>query len=154
MKEIQLTQGQVTIVDDEDFEWLSKNKWYAKFQNHTKTFYSVRNEYKPFHRMLQMHREISRTPTGMVCDHINHNTLDNRKENLRNVTNSQNLMNRSGATIRNKLGERCISMDTNSFRVRIKADGKIVFCEWFSTIDAAIVARDKALKYYHGEFSS
>lgn len=44
-----------------------------------------------------LHREVMRCPQGMSVDHINHNTLDNRAENLRVVTHQQNQQNRKGA---------------------------------------------------------
>lgn len=154
-KQIELTQGQVAIVDDDDYEWLSQWKWYAYLSKHTHSFYAARNGVKvPFHGTIYMAREIMKTPKGMVCDHINHDTLDNRKENLRNVTNSQNLMNRKGAASNNKLGERCIRKEKKGFRVQVKVGGKYVYDKYFSSIEAAIVARDKALKQHHGEFTS
>jgi hypothetical protein len=45
--EIELTQGQVALIDDEDFELVSKYKWYARWDSHTESFYAVTNTRKP-----------------------------------------------------------------------------------------------------------
>jgi len=94
VKEILLTQGKVALVDDADYEWLSQYKWYA--HEDCKTFY-VRRMSKTVNgkrKMLQMHIELIGRKEGLVTDHINGNGLDNRRENLRHVTQSQNCLNR------------------------------------------------------------
>jgi len=90
-KYIELTQGQVAIVDDDDFERLSMYKWCARWEQNTKSYYAATNTKGVF---IYMARFIMDTPKGLICDHINHDTLDNRKENLRNVTTSVNQQNR------------------------------------------------------------
>jgi hypothetical protein len=92
MKQIQLTQGKVALVDDEDFEWLSKWKWYACSKNND------RNVVKWYARRLEgrkhvyMHREIMKTPKGQVVDHDpDPSGLNNQKANLTNVTENHNL---------------------------------------------------------------
>jgi frataxin-like iron-binding protein CyaY len=97
MKEILLTQGKRTIVDDEDYEELNKFKWYAHADRNT--FYAGRNsdrndnEDRKQHT-IKMHRVIMNPPPYMKIDHINGNGLDNRRENLRIVTNRQNCQNK------------------------------------------------------------
>src|SRR5690242_203106 len=98
MKEIQLTHGQVTIVDDEDFEWLSQWKWYAQLNQSDGKYRAVRNKrIGPRNEdrkiMIWMHREILGAGNEIKVDHKNHNPLDNRKINLRLATSSQNNMN-------------------------------------------------------------
>src|SRR6185436_20302811 len=97
MKEIKLTQGQAAIVDDEDYEYLNQWKWFARYNPHTHSFYAARSEYNPevkVQRTLLMHRYIiGITNPQILCDHRNHNTLDNRKENLRMSNAAQNRAN-------------------------------------------------------------
>lgn len=153
MKEIHLTQGQVAVVDDADYEWLSQYKWYAMWCEGTKSFYAVRKEGWPHRKNVGMHRKIMATPDGMECDHINHDTLFNCRENLRNVTHSQNQMNRRVHS-NNKLGEKCIRPTHNGFEVKVKVGGKYVYCKYFGNLEAAITARDEAVKQHHGEYAS
>lgn len=92
MKEIPLTRGMVALVDDEDYEWLSAYRWYARpgYQ----TFYAVRGiQNGKSVRTIYMHREIIHPEPGMHTDHLNHNGLDNRRCNLRSCTHQENLSN-------------------------------------------------------------
>ena len=98
-KEIELSRGQVALVDDADYEVLSGVRWYASRGRFNKTYYACRRGmvYQGRRLHVMMHRLIVGAPTGMVVDHINHDGLDNRRENLRVVTQRQNLLNRSFA---------------------------------------------------------
>ena len=153
MKIIELTQGQVALVDDWRYEELSRWKWFAQWNPKTKSFYAVRTEgKKPFRRAIQMHRQIMNTPKGLQCDHINHNTLDNQEHNLRNVTLSQNQMN-GRVRSNNKLGQKYISPHRKLYRARIRIDGKYVLSAYFQTLDEALAARDEAIRRWHGEYA-
>lgn len=92
------------------------------------------------------------TEDDMVVDHINHDTLDNRKENLRNVTQSQNLMNRKVSVIC-PFGVTGVSAHQGGFRARIKALGKAIYFPVRETIEEAAEDRKKAEKEYFGEFA-
>jgi len=88
MKEIPLTQGKVALVDDEDYERVSGYKWHAFHAG--RTWYARRGNGGPLmHRMIL--RLAKSTPS---IDHINHNGLDNRRENLRICSQKDNLGNR------------------------------------------------------------
>lgn len=152
MKEIQLTQGQVALVDDEDFEYLNQWRWCIRWSKNTQSYYAMRTEYKPFQKTIYMHRVIVNTPKGLECDHINHDTLDNQKHNLRNITHSQNMMNRRTQS-NNKLGVKGVFKYGSVFRAQVRKDGKIVFDKTFTALGDAIVAHDDAIKKYHGEFT-
>jgi hypothetical protein len=90
-KFISLSKGMRAIVDDSDYEELSKHFWYLHQTN--STAYAARYEYGGGKRkLIYMHRKI--LPTIMHVDHINRNTLDNRRCNLRKVTVSENNLNR------------------------------------------------------------
>ena len=88
MKIIPLTKNYFTIIDDEDFELISKNKW------HVLEAQDGRRKYAADGCHRKMHRLIMNCPRHMIIDHINGNGLDNRKENLRISTQSQNSVNR------------------------------------------------------------
>jgi hypothetical protein len=91
-RRIPLTKGQFTIVDAEDFEKLSGYKWYVIRKG--RTFYAERADRGGRKkRNIPMHRQILDEPAGKCIDHINHNGLDNRRANLRIVTQEQNNWN-------------------------------------------------------------
>lgn len=92
MKEIQLTQGQVALVDDADYEWLNQWKWCAS--KHRNTFYAVRGirvnkkyEYQKMHRLIMC----DNVETSII-DHRDGNGCNNQRSNLRLCTNQENLM--------------------------------------------------------------
>ncbi len=97
MKEIQLTQGKVALVDDEDYEWLSQWRWIARKQSGSDFYYACRTQRTSIDGerkvlVFWMHRVLLglQYRDGLHGDHINHNTLDNRRCNLRVATASQN----------------------------------------------------------------
>lgn len=152
MKEIKLTQGKVALVDDEDFEYLNQWKWYANKNN--RCFYAVRGIKKDNKWTLEaMHRIILNTPNNMVCDHINHDGLDNRRRNLRNCTKSENGMNRVPTGKVKYLGVNK-KWKGGGYSAKISVLG-IHYClgnykhDW-----AAALAYDIAAKKYHGEFAN
>ena len=150
MKELKLNKGQTAKVSDEDFEYYNQWNWSAMWCESTQSFYATRKQNKT---TILMHREIINTPKGLLCDHINHDTLDDQRHNLRNVTRSQSQMNRR-TNINNKLGETGIYMNKNKFVVQIVKERKVVFTKRFSTMEDAIVARDLAKEKYHGKFAN
>ncbi len=75
----------IVLVDPEDWIDLHKNKWYVKKGKHG--WYAYRKIYRNGKQYREyMHRVIMATPKGQECHHKFGNTLDNRKENLQNVT--------------------------------------------------------------------
>ena len=147
MKQIKLTRDQVAIVDDEDFEELSQFKWCALWYPHTKSFYAVRHSKTKNGKrhMILMHRQILGLNHGdkMQGDHINHDTLDNQRSNLRAVTHQQNQWNHKNAkgyswNKRNK-----------KYMAYIKSNGKRINLGYFSTTKEARNAYLQAKKQYH-----
>lgn len=157
MKTIPLSQGQFSIVDDEDYAELSKHEWFADFNKHTNSFYAKRNvkvKNKSTSTIVRMHRIIMRAPKGMHVDHINHNTIDNRKHNLRIVTNSQNQMNKKKQT-NNTSGVTGVGWHSRDkiWRAEISVDGKTKYLGSFILMDKAIEIRKAAEEKYFGKHS-
>jgi hypothetical protein len=151
VKEIPLTQGQVALVDKDDFERVNAFKWYARWSPKANAFYAYRIQRENGKRNnIHIARFIMNTPKGMVVDHINGNPLDNRKINLRNCTQAQNSVNKH-KTI-NKTGYRDIYKNGNTFRVTLRQNRIKLFDKCFRTIEEAIATRDEVGKKYHGEF--
>jgi hypothetical protein len=89
MPVIELSKGQHTIVDEEDLDIINQHSWYAHWQGNN--FYAASRTGGAF---LYLHRVLMEPEDGMVVDHINRNSLDNRRSNLRVVTQAENLRNR------------------------------------------------------------
>ena len=106
-------------------------------------------------KRISMHRLVTDCPKGMVVDHINHNTADNRKSNLRICTISDNNKNKSVAK-NSKSGVNGVTWyeKGSKWLVRINADGKQISLGYFSNKEDAIKARIAAEKKYYGEFAN
>lgn len=95
--EIQLTRGYVAIVDDDCPPEIVEKKWCADVRK-TGQVYAVRGTQrtengKKICTKIYLHREIVGAKKGEHVDHKNRKTLDNRRENLRPCTVSQNIAN-------------------------------------------------------------
>lgn len=159
MKEIKLTKGYVALVDDEDFEWISKYKWQC-----ANVGYAVSATFRK-HRGGSglMHREILKAPKGIDVDHINHNKLDNRKQNLRLCFRGQNLLNknkRSDSRLKYKGIMYVRPSKTMKDAVRkkpyyasIRINGIRLGLGYFATQEDAARAYNAAAAKHHGEFA-
>lgn len=136
MKKIPLTKGQFAIVDDEDYEWLSQFKWYAAWKEKQRCFYARRNSKMKNGKsyMIYMAREILdlKHDDKREGDHIDHNTLDNRRVNLRAVTHQQNIWNQKNISKGYTQGK-----SHKGFRTRIQVDGRIIHLGYFDTVETA-----------------
>jgi hypothetical protein len=152
---IALTKGKFAIVDKEDFEQMRKFKWFASGPE--KYPYGVRAIYPGEGRKitLYMHREIMKAPRGLVVDHINGNTLDNRRVNLRLATKRQNTcnmrVNKEGCS--SKYRGVCRHKATRKWAAKISVDMKRIHLGVFEDEVEAARAYDTAAKKYHGEFA-
>lgn len=84
------------LVDDEDFSFLNSWKWKAKPNGGNNNTYAVRNTMVGGRWVtIRMHREILGLSSADDCDvdHIDHNSLNNQKDNLRRVTRRINVLN-------------------------------------------------------------
>lgn len=84
-----ISRGLRVLLNKEDFEELSRFKWCAVIRSGIP--YAVRFVGA---KALALHRVIMNAPDGLCVDHINHDSLDNRRENLRVCTRLENLRNR------------------------------------------------------------
>jgi hypothetical protein len=151
MKEIPLTQGFVSIVDDADYEWLSMWKWYYS------KGYAARQSKRALGRSktLYMHREILHAPDGVEVDHIRTGeTLDNRKENLRISTTAQNQFNRK-LQINNTSGFKGVYWNKKNkvWEAQIKFNQRSIYIGRFDTAKKAALAYDEKASELFGKFA-
>lgn len=109
MKYIRLTKGYVAKVSDSDFESLSKFKWRVTFGGGRQSPYAVRSKRKTddpsMPNNIYMHRQVMDFPKGMVVDHLNNDTLDNRRENLEVTTTIENNRRNMAFTMQSHWGK-------------------------------------------------
>ena len=156
-REISLSNGRVTKVDPADYERLSQWKWYAQRVPSMQAFYAARHTLKSEGRKtILMHREILglHIGDGLHGDHINGDTLDNRRINLRVATTSENGMNCKRSK-RNKSGYKGVHWDKakKKWMAYIQVRGRHTFLGYFETAEEAHVVRCKAETETYGEFA-
>lgn len=156
MKTIPLTKGFFTKVDDEDYERLAVHRWQAHPRCGYPNKIGVTRGLKKDHKSLTitMAREIVNAPNGKYVDHINGDTLDNRKCNLRICSNAENVRNR-GSNKNNTSGYKGVNLEKKNGRwtTRIQVNQKMIHIGCFATKEDAAVAYDKAAIKYFGEFA-
>ena len=140
MKNIILNQNSFAIVDDEDFEFLNQWKW------------SMDGKGYACHQGMKMHRVITDAPANMFCDHINGNRLDNRKCNIRFVTNKQNIWNQKKKST-NTSGYKGVSFQNGKWHSKITANGKQYHIGYYETKEEAAKAYDEKAKELHGDYA-
>lgn len=144
--------GVEILIDDEDFHLITDFNWWKRYKNGT--YFISATEESGKSKFFALHRIILNAPRGMQVDHINGNTLDNRKENLRICTPDQNQQNR-------KMRKDCSSgskgvyynKKTDRYESRIAANKKRLFLGSFKTKDEAEQAYVKASRSLYGSFS-
>lgn len=110
-----------------DEHLLKEYKWYKSHYGYAVTA-----------KGLRMHRLIMNAPKGMVVDHINHNKLDNRRENLRICTNAENTRNRKiqgGVRYRK---------DKKKYEAYLVRNYKHIFLGYYDTYEQALEVRKNA----------
>ena len=156
---IALTQGFIAMVDFEDLEYLQQWSWYALRQKHL--VYALRKRRLGGGKWVthRLHHEVvglgGPPPQGYVVDHINHNPLDCRKENLRLCTVAQNNCNRRPARYRRSSKYKGVSWENNprKWRAQIRHKGKHLRLGNFPSEFDAVQAYNHAARMLHGPFA-
>lgn len=147
-----------TLISTSDFDRVNEfpNTWIALYAPSGAGSFYVYGRYrnketgKEFHRL---HRWIMGDNKGFYIDHVNHDTLNNTRDNLREVTSSQNNQNRAGAQKNSSSGVRGVRLNKkgNKWLVRFKLDRKEHYVGSFDDLEdaefAAIEARRKYMSH-------
>lgn len=152
MKEIPLTQGKTALVDDEDYDELSRYNWFYQGKyaaRHTKI---ADNSKK---KIIYMHHAIVGQKTGLEVDHVSGQRLDNRKENLRHVTHAQNLYNKGLRVKETSSQFKGVgwSKHFEKWRARIIINRKDIHLGLFDIEKDAATAYNNAATELYGEYA-
>lgn len=153
---LELNRGQVARVDKNGYEKARHLNWRAQYYPKLNQFYAVRGKMIDGKFVLTfLHRFLMDAPDGMVVDHINHDTLDCRFENMRLCSHSENMRNRKSTR---KSSSRYLGVSlckrTNRWLARIKSNGQERYLGYYKSEINAAKAYDKAAKEIHGEFAN
>lgn len=155
MKKIQLSQGKAALVDDEDYEFLSRWKWHYGVGG-----YACRSQYfgmmngKPKKKLILMHRVVNKTFVDDQTDHINGDRLDNRRLNLRTVNQSQNNMNQKPLAGKSSIykGVSFFKRD-ETWEAHIKKDGRKRHIGYYSSEKTAARAYNIMAHQLFGDYA-
>lgn len=143
------------IIDKGDYEKISKHKWHLDIDKRYNTFRvksSVYQGYKKSPKNIKLHRYLMDAKKGEVVDHINHNTLDNRKSNLRITNNYGNGQNRN-VQKNNLIGYKGVKKANNKYMARIFHNNIYIYLGVFNTPEDAAKEYNKKAKEIFGEFA-
>ena len=141
---VPLSKGKYALIDKKDYRKISGYKWYIS------TFgYAVA---KVKSNTIFMHRIINDTPLGMNTDHINGNKVDNRKNNLRNATDSQNSFNSYKKGKKNKY-KGVYKTKSGRWAAKIEINYKQKHLGTFDNPECAAKSYNSAAKELHGRYA-
>jgi hypothetical protein len=148
MKEIPLSRGMTALISDEDYDRVAQFKWCVMKVQGT-TAYAGRYFKGTY---MALHRFIMSPPDDMQIDHINRNGLDNRRENLRICTASQNQANRACKS--KASGYHGVTPDRGKWKAHIEFKGQHFNLGRYVTAEGAARARDAKAAELFGEFAT
>jgi HNH endonuclease len=150
MISLPLTRGLETWIDDEDSDRLAEFR-YSAIPCMGK-FYAASTRLKRIYGSVLLHRAIINAPKGMCVDHINGNTLDNRRSNLRLATHKQNMQNRKKHNCKNPY-KGVYEKRSGRYTAMIFDNSKLKNLGVFETAEEAAKVYDARAAILHGEFA-
>ena len=151
MKEIKLTNGGVTLVSNNKYNKVKDYHWFLTSHGYVSAH--IRLGFRKY-KHIYLHRLITNCPKGKSVDHINHDTKDNRDENLRTCDNLYNLLNQkkriNSKSIYKGVGKQKFG---KSWTVEIWLKNKKFYIGSFPNEIHAAMAYDIWAKELHGKFA-
>jgi len=152
---ITLTRGFEALVDPADYErFLGNGKWTAHPGYKGKVYAKRYGRKNGKQCVVFLHRLITDAPDGMVVDHINGNTLDNRRSNLRLCTHQQNSWNRKSTVANTGFFGVHKNFRKNSWRGIVCLNGKLHYTRSCKSPEQAARLRDELAIRLCGEFAT
>jgi hypothetical protein len=156
MKTIPLTNNKVALIDDTDYEQLSKFNWCAGLgHGNWRAIRACRCLFGGKRRTIYMTRQIMSAPQGRNVDHRNHDTLDNQRNNLRVCSHADNQRNQIVRTANKTSKYKGVSWDKarNKWKAYVNVNGRLINLGRFHSEIWAAAKYDEAAQKYHGEFA-
>jgi hypothetical protein len=156
MTVIKLNHRKLTVVDDDVVRFVSQINWRARLGSNNLDWYAV----APILRFgktvyVSLARFVMDAPEGVLVDHWNGDTLDNRRRNLRFATNAENQHNQRRLRVDNTSGYKGVSLYRNGkWCAQIYVDTKRINLGYFVQVEDAARAYDEAAVRYFGEFAA
>jgi hypothetical protein len=144
-------KGYEVLIDDDLAPAILAHKWHPSRRKNGVYFATTTFTKNGKSHEVRLHRVIAGVPPGIMIDHKNRNTLDNRRENLRWCTASQNNRNQ-GDHDRNKTGYKGVTKVRNRYKAKIMLDGKHIHIGYFKTPEEASMAYELTAQELFGEF--
>jgi hypothetical protein len=137
------------LIDDEDYDKISKFKWVITSPNKLKFYACTRINKKS----IFMHRYLLKTTK--LIDHIDQNGLNNQKQNLREATFAQNRMNATLTRTRTSSKYKGVhfSKRTQTWQATIKFNQKTYGLGWFENEDEAALAYNLKAQEFFKDFA-
>lgn len=145
---IPLTQGRFALIDDADYGWLCQYRWLYHANGYAIRIEKIDGKRRFFH----MHREIMQAQRGQIVDHIDTDRLNNTRANLRIVTKSQNMWNRSANEV-NSSPFKGVSAHARGWYARIKVNNRAIHLGYFDDPKMAAMVYDAAASYFFSVYA-
>jgi hypothetical protein len=148
--------GNYALVDDDDYEWLSRWKWHVWQSKDCVTKYAIRTDVENGRKEVKMHRQIlGLTDPKIHCDHDDGDGLNNQRHNIRACTWAQNMANR-----RKPHGDRSsiykgvvFNKETQKWMARININKTQIYLGLHESESGAALAYNEAAIMHHKEFA-